>query len=206
MNAGARSSAIQSLDCEHRVIERVLDALDRFAANPIQVPVPVWARAMDFLSHFADGLHHAKEEEVLFPTLQSLGLPLDSGPVACMLHDHAAGRELRRAMAAALPMLGADPEAARTLAERTREYVQLMRFHIKKEDSVLFPLADSMFDEGTKHQVSRRFAEVAEKRVCREDVNGYLAIADVLTATAEALGPAAMDARPRAPVVVRLPR
>ena len=25
MNAGARSSAIQSLDCEHRVIERVLE-------------------------------------------------------------------------------------------------------------------------------------------------------------------------------------
>lgn len=206
MTRRAMSSAIFSLDCEHRVIERVLGALDRFAVDPILVPVPVWARAMDFLSNFADGLHHAKEEEVLFPALAERGLPAQQGPVACMLRDHDAGRELRQSMASALPMLGSDPAAARTLTDRTREYVLLMRFHIQKEDTVLFPLADSLFDDPARQRISRRFGEVIEARVNGDDVSRYLAVADELAAVAEAHGPAPAEIAPRAPVVVRMPR
>lgn len=90
-------------------------------------------------------------------------------------------------------MFGADPASERTLRESALEYVQLLRFHIQKEDQVLFPLADSLFDPDAQRVLSRRFAEVVARRTDVSAVAHYTAIADELIAVAAGLGPVAVE-------------
>lgn len=183
------AGAIATLCEDHRMIEKVLGALERFAREPLRVPVSTWARALDFVSKFADDLHHGKEEEVLFPELARRGLPSDAGPVACMLHDHTQGRDLRRAMSEALPMLGSDPGCEVALRESALEYVRLLRFHIQKEDQVLFPLAGTLVDDEGQRSLYRRFAEVVARHGGAAAVARFGAVADDLAAVAAGLGP-----------------
>ena len=56
---------IQQLMEEHRVIEQVLAALEAAARRELQFPF--YEQAVDFIVNFADGCHHAKEEDRLFP-------------------------------------------------------------------------------------------------------------------------------------------
>lgn len=127
---------------EHRVIERVLDALERFAALRL-LDVQAIRLAIDFLKKFADGCHHAKEENELFPRLEAAGVPRAGGPIGCMLAEHDQGRAFIRAMSEQLEQAAAgDDRALRAFRAVVAGYVSLLRQHIWKEDHVLFELAD----------------------------------------------------------------
>ena len=49
---------------------------------------------IDIIRNFADGLHHAKEENHFFPALEKKGFSPQQGPVAVMLHEHMEGEIL----------------------------------------------------------------------------------------------------------------
>ena len=86
-----------SLEAEHRVIEKVLDALDRELerlGSGGSVNEGFFEQAVAFIREFADGLHHQKEEQLLFPQVTKAGVPEDEGPVGVMLEEHRQGREL----------------------------------------------------------------------------------------------------------------
>ena len=72
---------------EHRLIERVLDALE-IAAGHLErshaVAPAFFLEAADFIAGFADGCHHRKEEGVLFGAMIESGVP--SG--ACVPGSH----------------------------------------------------------------------------------------------------------------------
>ena len=82
---------------EHRVIERVLDALE-IAANRLfagqVIPMDFFLKATDFIKNFADGCHHKKEEGVLFVALAANGMSQDTKPLCIMLAEHEEGRHL----------------------------------------------------------------------------------------------------------------
>ena len=72
------------LSDEHRVIERVLNALDRLTAVPVNPSLEQWRKALEFLRNFADQCHHFKEEKVLFPAMEEHGIPREGGPIGMM--------------------------------------------------------------------------------------------------------------------------
>ena len=83
------------LIAEHEMIERAmavlkncLDDLETAAKSPVQM-----IRAMDFLLEFGDKVHNRKEEELLFPHMESKGIPTKGGPLGVMLMEHQAERE-----------------------------------------------------------------------------------------------------------------
>jgi hemerythrin-like domain-containing protein len=89
--------AIDTLMNEHRTIERVIDALVAFAGDARRRRVTAREELslfVGFLQQFADGIHHGKEEHVLFQALLDHGFPREGGPVAMMLLEHARGRAL----------------------------------------------------------------------------------------------------------------
>lgn len=131
----------QILMQEHRVIERVLNMLDEAAVRleagePVSEEFLNWSLA--FLREFADGCHHHKEEDVLFPLLEARGVPREGGPIGCMLNEHVAGRDCVARMTSALAR---GPEGQHDFAAAAREYIALLRQHIFKEDNVLFAMA-----------------------------------------------------------------
>lgn len=144
---------IQQMMDEHRVIERVLDALE--AAADRDVALDFYSKAVDFIANFADGLHHAKEEERFFPVLEQKGIPRDGGPIGVMLAEHEMGRGFVARMRAGIEAEDRDAVRAASL-----EYAALLRAHIQKEDQVLFPMGRMRLSEGEVAAVRARFDEV----------------------------------------------
>ena len=138
------------LSNEHRVIEQVLDCLDRMVTNSAeqhQLDEEPARQAVDFFRNFADRCHHGKEEEFLFPALEVAGVPREGGPIGVMLSEHEQGRKLvARLKDAVTDNKSGDKANASGVQLIINEYVALLTQHIVKENTVLFPMADAKLD------------------------------------------------------------
>ncbi len=146
---------------EHRVIERVLNALER-ATNRLSRGEEVYLRfftgTVVFIREFTDACHHKKEELVLFPALVENGLSKKSGPVAVMLAEHEEGRRLAQGMRQSTERFQAGEIRMREqLVQNTRDYISLLRQHIPKEDKVLFPMADKVIPAEQQEKILTAF-------------------------------------------------
>ncbi len=178
--------ATEILMSEHRIIERVLDALET-AARQLESGNPVrpeyFLDAADFIAGFADGCHHRKEEGVLFVELAASGMPADQGPIGVMLDEHEQGRAFTRGIReAARKLAEGDAEARRALIASAKGYVALLRDHITKEDEVLFPMADQLIPAHRHDQVLAGFARVEHLDAGPGVHQKFLDLADRLTA------------------------
>jgi hemerythrin-like domain-containing protein len=174
----------QILSDEHRVIERVLGAVEKLAKGPVGALGP-WKKALDFIRHFADECHHFKEEKVLFPALEEHGIPRDGGPVGMMLMEHEEGRSYVRAMAAAISLIEAKNEAAKeNLLTSAQAYCRLLREHIQKEDEILFRMADEVISAEEQKILSAAFAQHEAEEMGAGTHEKYLKIAAELESAA----------------------
>jgi len=191
MDEFARAS--DELMQEHRIIERVLDALETATVhleNGHPVRAEFFLEAADFIAGFADGCHHKKEEGVLFGAMVESGIPRSGGPLDMFLDEHVQGRAFTRGMRdAARQLQEGDAGARAALISNARRYVALLRDHIVKEDEMLFPMADEIFSAEQQYRVLREF-----ERVEREDVGPmahekFHALAERLEREAAAMTP-----------------
>ncbi|MFQ5537943.1 MAG: hemerythrin domain-containing protein [Gemmatimonadota bacterium] len=147
----SRQTPTDLLRRQHQNILRVASVLERILEDePVtgSLDFDGVADCIDFIRLYADALHHGKEEDLLFPALEEVGMPRDSGPVAVMLHEHRQGRQYAAAMADALPAAReGDREAHDRLVNAAFGYIRLIRQHILKEDNILFNWADQMIPE-----------------------------------------------------------
>ena len=136
---------IAVLRSEHELIEAALDRLEA-ALDPLDMPVA--ARCLEFFTKFADEVHHAKEEEVLFPTVVSELRDMASGAIAAMTKEHFMGRAYLRAAARCYSDAAhGDDVAASLFNSSLSSYVVLMRAHIQKENGVLYPFVERAISE-----------------------------------------------------------
>jgi hemerythrin-like domain-containing protein len=152
------------LSCEHRVIEQVLDCLERIIASANKtghLDDADATAALDFFRTFADKCHHGKEETHLFPAMEAKGFSPTQGPTAVMRSEHVMGRECIQAMSDATSGAGRGDEAAlRQFSEAGQRYIGLLRQHIQKEDHCLFSMADQAFSEKDQAELLEKFETV----------------------------------------------
>lgn len=149
----------QILSDEHRVIERVLGAVEKLAKGPVGALEP-WKKALEFIRGFADQCHHFKEEKVLFPAMEAHGIPNEGGPIGMMLLEHEEGRSYVRAMSAAISLIENKNDAAKdSLLQSARAYCRLLREHIQKEDEILFRMADDVIPEEEQKKLLGEFEQ-----------------------------------------------
>jgi hemerythrin-like domain-containing protein len=177
--------ATLSLSSDHRVIERVIAALE-VAANRLEagdrVDPQFFLDAARFIAGFADGLHHRKEEGVLFEAMAANGMPTDGGPIAVMLYEHDQGRDFTLGMREAAERLAAGDESARRLVvDNARGYATLLRQHIFKEDNILFPMAGRVIPAAQQDAVFAAFERI-ERESGASGATEYLALAERLEA------------------------
>lgn len=169
---------------EHRLIERVLDALEEATIRLDRgeaVRPGFFLDTAGFLVGFADGCHHVKEERVLFEALGTAGLPPGGGPVAVMRAEHEQGRALVRALGeGARRLAGGDPAARKQVVAAARSYVALLRDHIGKEDEVLFPMANQVLSPEGQRQVLHGFERVEREETDEGAHERFHALADRL--------------------------
>lgn len=174
---------------EHRVIETVLTSLE-VAANRLSagqaVPMDFFLKVADFVKGFADGCHHRKEEGVLFVHMAANGLSQETEPLSVFLEEHEEGRRLTRAFReSAERAQNGDSTALSQVIQNALEYVTLLREHIRKEDQMLFPMADNIIPIEQQQQLMADFNRIEQEETGEDIHEKYLRIAEVLVKAAK---------------------
>lgn len=151
------------LIAEHELIERAmsvlrdnLEQIDAESENLLQIK-----RALDFLLEFGDKIHNRKEENHLFPLMETRGVPVQGGPLGVMLMEHQAERELIQKMLMQVNGLkDASEEMRREFRDKGLDYLKIRAEHIWKENDILYPLARRVFQAGDGEELLASFAQL----------------------------------------------
>lgn len=164
----SESTPTRLLRDQHRSILKVADVLEEILAHepePGMLDFDAIAHSISFIRLYADALHHGKEEDLLFPAMEAVGMPHDTGPIAVMLQEHRRGRAYAAAMVEALePARTGDPAALSRLVVAARSYIALIRGHILKEDNILFDMADQMIPQQACRSLCAAYEGVCQRR------------------------------------------
>ena len=154
----------QVLKDEHAVIKRVLRVLEQLVIRSERgegFESESLAKCVEFFRLFADACHHAKEEDLLFPVLESRGIPRDGGPIGVMLEDHRVARGFTKEMGDALAAVdGGDDAGVGRFQSAARHYFDLLRGHIDKEDNILYVMGDRVMTDDDQKSLCGKFCEV----------------------------------------------
>ncbi len=151
MTTHVKADPIDELRHEHQVALQCLEEVTVLlnAADPTNASS--WSQRLDEACSYLKrdvALHFKKEEEALFPAMTSyIG---QGGPIAVMLREHQEHYEMLDRLCTAVGQR--DLAAVRSLWESFCPHLQM---HIQKEDMILFPMADRMFNADEKMQVAK---------------------------------------------------
>lgn len=115
---------------------------------------------INFLKLFADKCHHGKEEGFMFPAMEKAGIPNQNGPIGQMLIEHTEGRNYISQMSASLAEKSVKEN---DLIKSATNYIKLMRSHIEKENTVLFPMSDEKIDLAEHTRLLESFEKYEEE-------------------------------------------
>ena len=174
------NTATQNLENDHVQILRLIEIMEQItqSANP---NVEHLETIVKVIREFADGLHHAKEEQLLFPLMVQKGFSNQSGPVAIMLHDHAEGRNFVKGMSENISLFrNGDSNALQFIYSNMQGYADLLKNHIAKENNVLFRMADNAFSISEQESLLHDFIKVENKQENGYSKDDYIALIDRL--------------------------
>jgi hemerythrin-like domain-containing protein len=167
---------------EHDTILAMIDAVEAVAKNLASgkaVDPEDLKAIVDFIRNFADKCHHAKEEDLLFTALEKVGVPVQGGPIGVMLHEHEIGRSYVANMAGAIDgYREGNEEAGKRYAENARGYAALLRDHINKENTVLYPIADMHLSAEEQERLRREFERIDQESFGADRISGYRKLAE----------------------------
>lgn len=154
------TSATKNLENDHEHILQLIDVMEVMIgeANPV---VSDLEEVVELIRKFADGLHHAKEENLLFPLMAEKGFSMQQGPVAVMLMDHEQGRNFVKGMAENIRLYqNGETAALKEVYANMQGYMELLSNHIAKENNILFRMADNVFTSGDHQSLLAQFSTI----------------------------------------------
>ena len=144
------SQPMQHLVNEHVVIKRwlalipsVVERVDLTTDEGMKIIV----EGIDLIKSYADRLHHAKEEDILFTYFD------DSEKIFQVIYeDHRIARNHVKEMLAAI-----ETKDTAALYQHLTDYGLLLAEHITKEDKILFPWLDKKLTEEQVGELTMKF-------------------------------------------------
>ena len=153
-------TATKNLENDHVYILRLIDVLEKMVLT-ISTNLKHIELAVGLIRIYADGFHHAKEENLFFPALVKNGFSYHQGPIPVMLHDHEEGRKFVQGMLEEIESIkNGDTSSFTILYENMQGYIDLLRAHIRKENNVLFAMADKTLTPEEQEELLKAFAEM----------------------------------------------
>jgi len=175
---------LQMLQNEHRLIEKVIAALENYVAavhDGEQVDREDLNKFVGFIRTFADSCHHGKEEDILFATMGEHGFSREYGPVAVMLMEHQEGRRLIGILREKAEQTAAwSAEDRLAIAQAANAYAALLRNHIMKEDNILYPAAAMNLPQELLENMGEQFERFEEEKTGPGEHEKFHALADSL--------------------------
>lgn len=174
------TTATQNLENDHMHILRLIGVMERItvSGNP---NIEHLETIVKVIREFADGFHHAKEEQLLFPLMVKKGFSNETGPVAVMLHEHVQGRNFVKGMAENISLFKQGERIALSaIYSNILGYADLLKNHISKENNVLFRMADKAFTPAEQELLLLDFNKIELVRSNGLMVDDYLNLIDDL--------------------------
>jgi hemerythrin-like domain-containing protein len=159
----------EELKAEHEGILQMLEVLERICER-MESREPFLTDHLDqiveFLKIFVDTCHHGKEEDILFPALKKAGITEKEELINELLAEHRTGRTLVKDMGVALDSLKRGTEDATfAIVDKAREYITLLKQHIQKENTDLFPIAEKRLPQDEQNELSEQFDRLEKEKI-----------------------------------------
>ena len=156
---------LEGLFRQHRDAEAMLADLET-AAGRVKAGGAAHPDVLAELARLRHEIHgevlsHFREEELALFVVLGRHIDAAGGPIAMLMEEHAQFRQLELEFEEALAAIELDfhdgwPDR---LCEAAEAIGRLLPPHIEKEDTVIFPMAESMLDESEWSQVERLWRE-----------------------------------------------
>ncbi|MDP4272116.1 MAG: hemerythrin domain-containing protein [Bacteroidota bacterium] len=177
------TTATQNLENDHVYILRLTDIMAAMVMKQ-STNIEDFELVVNLIRKFADGFHHAKEEDLLFPKMGEKGFSPVQGPVAVMLHEHVQGRNYVKGMADGIARLrGGESGAINDIYQNLAGYAQLLQSHIGKENNILFRMADQALSAEEQAGLLEQFAAVEQQLDSEYNAENSIAKIEKLAAT-----------------------
>lgn len=167
-------NATKNLEDDHVYILRLIDVMELMT----QATMPVVAdleEAVELIKNFGDGLHHAKEESLLFPLMAQRGFSAQQGPIAVMLSEHTQGRNFVKGMTENIQLFKEGDLSALTMVYHNMlGYGDLLRNHISKENNVLFKMADNALSDEDQLSLFNQFTTIESQGLPNNRKTDYI--------------------------------
>lgn len=161
--------ATQQLRSEHESITLILGILARIckkADSGHRLNGRHLKEIVQFLELFVNGCHIAKEEEVLFPALEAVGIPRERGPIGAMFVDHECGRQIVAEMKSAADLYEIEPGSSpRRFCTACRRYTELLNSHMDRESELVLALADCALAPKKQRDLASAFERIEKERI-----------------------------------------
>lgn len=179
---------IQELKHDHHVIQEVVAGMNAVADlldSGKQVDPSILNDLVQFLAVFADHCHHAKEEQYLFPLLDTRADATTKRELQLLEQEHRSATHLVRELAKASAAYIENPLVMRSrVVALLRRLVELYPAHIWKEDYLLFPMAQQTLSAVEREDMADRFEDV-EREVGQDVHTAFEMLAKQLGAVVE---------------------
>ena len=157
------TEALQIISNEHRSMWQltvVLDELRKSLGDPRQRPdADLFKLILDYIEHYIERVHEPKEEAFLYKAVMertSEGKEM----IAEFQREHASTPEVVARLRSQLNSLVRDyPAGVAEFQAALEAYIAMMRRHIMKEESDLFPLARRVLTEQDWNGINTAFAD-----------------------------------------------
>lgn len=153
-------TASQMLLHEHNAILValcVIEKMCRHAKNDQGVDPMDITEIVDFLDVYVNQCHHTKEEQFFFPALEEVGVKNQNGLIGNMVAEHRLERELIDRIRSSIKDNEVNKEE---FVDAASAYIDLIRTHIVKENTVLFQISDIKFTESTHKWLISEFENI----------------------------------------------
>lgn len=162
--AGTSMTAVESLAAEHQAILESVTWLERVAARlaaGAAVDGAILVDLVELCDLCVHRSHIIKEEQGLFPLLETHGLGPDITVVSALLAQHQTGSAFLREMRNACNRLASgDHHARHDFLVWARDYVGLVREHIRIEDQYFYSLAAETLQPADDTMLKARFERI----------------------------------------------
>ena len=151
---------------DHKIILHALQVLSEIssvdlAANELEADKLY--SFIEKLKFFVEEVHQGKEEAILFPGMIAKGVADHGGPIGVIVAEHIEGRGCLQSMLEALE----DEADQASFLQISRKYTNLMAEHIRKENEIVFPMVEKVFNQVEIDKLQIGFSDFEEK------INGF---------------------------------
>jgi hemerythrin-like domain-containing protein len=168
----AAASALRIIRDEHRTLTSVIGSLQLLVHDAAMAAAPdfeLFTVILDYIEMFPDRFHHPKEDEHLFTRMRrrsaTAGEMLDG-----LEAEHRRGEEQTRTLRQLLARWRLrGPAAAKVFAGAVDEYATFHWEHMRKEEDVVMPLAETVLTDEDWQAIADAFGANTDLRLGTPD-------------------------------------